>query len=92
MAPSARPPAATSVHSTDTLPNAACSRVIEIFMAADGPLSRGQVSARSGLRDVELGFALAELCESGRLRRLNTVVESYVFPREGRPQPRAEDR
>lgn len=52
--------------------------VLEMVTARDEPLTKGQISRLTGLPAAEVQAVTKILCEMRLLRRLNTIIESYV--------------
>ena len=62
--------------------------VLRAFWAERSALTKRQLQVRTGVAPEDICEAVAKLCASGRLNRLNTLVESYALPAwsTGRPE------
>ncbi len=54
--------------------------LLHALWSEHGPLTPHQLQAKTGIPCQYLTDALATLCASGRLSRLNTIIESYAVP------------
>jgi hypothetical protein len=54
--------------------------VLRTFWAGRSALTKRQLQVRTGVSAEDISEAVARLCASGRLNRLNTLVESYALP------------
>jgi hypothetical protein len=54
--------------------------VLRTFWVDRSALTKRQLQVRTGMSDEDIAGAVANLCASGRLNRLNTLVEAYALP------------
>jgi hypothetical protein len=61
--------------------------VLRTFWVERCALTKRQLQVRTGISTEDIEGAVANLCASGRLQHLNTLVESYALPAMGLDLP-----
>ena len=61
--------------------------VLRVFLSERCPLTKRQIEVRTGIDTTSLSTAIDHLCATGRLSRLNTLIESYALPSCDAPSP-----